>query len=458
MSGLNAALSVASGALSAQEAGLETINNNIANANTPGYSRETVQLSAASAVQSGNISLGGGVSIDGVASVRDQLLSLQVQQQTSAQASASAQNNVLTSLAPYFSGTSTVGSQLSSFFTKLSALSSAPSDAATRQTAMSAAGDLVTQFNNTSSAISSAQSGLGTQIATDVTKINSLATQIAALNTQVAEATAGGKDGGSALDKRSSLEEQLAGLTDIAITNTAEGDTITVAGGSALVVAGRSLPLSVGTAPSGLLQVNDSTETNITGKFSGGDLGGLLQVRDTILPGFTGQLDTLANGFAKAVNAAQTTGFDINGNPGTALFQVPSSVAGSAAAITLAVNDGSALAISSDGSPGSNGNLSKLTGVQGQALANGINPTGSFAALVSSVGNATSQASTQSTALQSSLTQLQNQQNSVSGVSLDEESSNLIRYQQAYEAAAEVITTIRSLFSDTLNMMSGAGA
>ncbi len=457
MSGLNAALSVASGALSAQEAGLETINNNIANANTPGYSRETVQLSAASFVQSGNISLGDGVSLDGVASVRDQLLSLQVQQQTAAQASAAAQNHVLTSLAPYFSGTSSVGSDLSAFFTKLSALSSAPSDAATRQTAISAAQDLVTRFNNTSSAIGSTQAGLSTQISDDVTKINSLAQQIASLNTQVAAQTAGGKDGGTALDQRSVLEEQLAGLTGISITSTAEGDTLTTAAGSALVVAGRSLPLSVSTAPSGLLQVKDSDGTNITASLSGGDLGGLLRVRDTVLPGFMSQLDTLANGFAKAVNNAQTTGYDIAGNPGTALFTIPATVTGSAAAITLAVSDGSALAISSDGSPGSNGNLPHLTGVQNQALASGVNPTDTFAALVNSVGTVTSQTGTQSTALQSSLTQLQNQQNSISGVSLDEESSNLIRYQQAYEAAAEVITTIRTLFSDTLNMVS-AGA
>ena len=455
MGGLNAALSVATGALSAQEAGIQTINNNIANANTPGYSRETVQLSAASFVQSGSVSLGDGVSLDGVTSVRDQLLDLRIQQQTSAQSAASAQSNVLASLAPYFSGTNTVGSDLSSFFTKLSALSSAPSDAATRQTAITAAQDLAKQFNSTNAALTTTQAGLSTQIAGDVTKINLLTAQIATLNTQIAQQTAGGKDGGTAVDQRSSLETQLATLTGISITTAAEGDTITTASGSALVVAGRSLPLSVSSGVNGLLQISDSTGTNITETLQGGDLGGLLQVRDITIPGFTTQLDTLANGLAAGINGAQATGYDLSGNPGTALFSVSATVAGSAATISLKVTDGSALAVSSDGSKGSNGNLANFTSVQSHALSNGLNPTDTFATLVNNLGNATSQANTQSTALQSSLTQLKNQQSSISGVSIDEESSNLIRFQQAYEAAAEVVTTVRSLFSATLSMMSG---
>lgn len=455
MGGLNAALSVATGALSAQLAGIQTVNNNIANANTPGYSRETVQLSAASFVQSGSVSLGDGVSLDGVTSVRDQLLDLRIQQQTSAQSSASAQNDVLASLAPYFSGTSTVGSDLSAFFTKLSALSSAPSDAATRQTAISAAQDLVRQFNNTSAAFTTTQTGLSTQIAGDVTKINALAAQIATLNTQIVQQTAGGKDGGTAVDQRSALEAQLASITGISITTTAEGDTIATASGSALVVAGRSLPLSISAGANGLLQINDSAGTNITDTLQGGNLGGLLQVRDTTIPGFIAQLDNLANGFAAGINAAQAAGYDLAGNPGAPLFSVSATVAGSAATIALNVTDGSALAVSSDGTKGSNGNLVNLTSVQSQALPSGLNPTNTFAALVNNLGNATSQANTQSTALQSSLTQLKNQQSSISGVSIDEESSNLIRFQQAYEAAAEVVTTVRSLFSATLSMMSG---
>ncbi len=458
MGGLNTALTVASCALSAQEAAIETVNNNIANATTPGYSREIVDLSSAGSTDNGTgVAIGDGVELDGVTSVRDQLLSLRIQQQTSEQSAVAAQSNALAPVQTYFSGTSgTIGSDLSTFFSSLSALSANPSSTAARQTAIGNAQNLVQQFHATSSGLTSVQTGLDTQIAGDVTTINSLTSRIASLNSQVAAATAQGQDGGSYLDQRSALEQQLAGLTGIAITTTAAGDTVTTSNGSPLVEANESFALSAAKQGSGLLQISDSNGRDITASLTGGDLGGLLQVRDQAIPSFLSQIDSLANGFASAFNSAQASGYDLTGAPGSALFSIPATVSGSAASIGLISADGSALAVSSDGSANSNGNLTTLTGVQNSPLAGGLSPTGSFAALVDSVGNAVSEAATQSTAIQASLTQLTNQQSAVSGVSIDEESSNLIRYQQAYQAAAEVVSTIQSLFSTTINMVSGA--
>ena len=460
MGGLNASLSIAAGALSAQEAAIDVVNNNIANAATPGYDREVLNLSAASASDANGVSVGDGVVVNGVTSVSDQLLDLRLQQQTSEQAAASAQSGVLSTAELYFntasSTASTVGTALSAFFTSLSALSSAPSNAADRQTVISNAQQLVDQFHTTSSGLTSIQTGLNTQIAGDVTQINSLSAQVASLNTEIADAGAAGQSS-ALVDQRSQLEQQLSGLTQISITSTPLGDTLTTGNGTALVAAGQSLPLTTSTGPNGLLQVVDSSGAAVTSSLTGGDLGGLITARDTNLPSYLQQLDTLASGFAKAVNNAQASGYDLSGNPGGALFTVPSSVTGSAAAIILRTTNGSAIAASSDGSSGSNGNVAALTAVQSSPLPQGASPTDSFAAIVNAVGNDTSQANTQSTAIQASLTQLTNQQNAVSGVSIDEESSNLIRYQQAYEAAAEVVTTIQSLFNTTIAMVGGTG-
>lgn len=458
MGGLNAALYVASGALAVQGAALETTSNNISNANTPGYTREIVNLSSASSIQQGNVAIGTGVVLNGISSVRDQLLTLRIQQQTSLQSAASAQHNVLSAVEPYFTGpTGTVGAGISSFFTSLSALSATPTSAAARQTVISNARGLVDNFHATSTGLSSVQTGLNTQVSGAVTQINSLTSQIAALNPQIAQALSRGQDGGTLLDQRTQLEQQLSGLTAIAIATSAEGDTVTTGNGTALVVANQNFALSTSTGTNGLTQILDKTGTSITSTLTGGSLGGQLQARDSDIPGFLAQLDTLANGFATAVNHAQTSGFNLTGTSGANLFTLPSATYGSAASIDLAFSDGSGLAISSSSaSPGSSGNLSALTSVQSQSIVGGLSPTDSFATLVGSVGNAVSQASTQSTAIQTSLAQLTNQQNSVSQVSINEESSNLIRYQQAYQAAAEVITTIRALFSTTLSLVSGA--
>ncbi len=456
MGGLSTALSIATGALGAQEAAITTVNNNIANAETPGYSREVVDLSSQSATESNGTSVGNGVELTGTTSVRDQLLNLRIQQQTSEQASASAENNVLSLVQPLFAGSSTVGSNLSSFFTSLSALSTAPSNAADRQTVIGNAQSLVNSFNSTSAALTSAQSSLNEQVAGDVTKINGLTSQIAALNPQISTLQATGQDGGTLLDQRIQLEQQLSTLTGMSITSTNDGDTITIGSGTPLVVADQSYPLRTSVNSIGLTDVLSSNGVDVTSSVSGGDLGGALTARDTTIPGFLAQLNTLASGFASAINTAQASGYDLDGNAGGALFTVAAS-GGAAATIALRTTNGSALAISADGAANSTGNLSTLTQVQSAALPSGTNPTDTYASLVDGVGIAASSASTQSTALQASLTQLTNQQQSVSGVSIDEESSNLIRYQQAYEAAAEVVTTLQSLFSTTINMMTASG-
>ncbi len=454
MGGLNSALSIATGALAAQEAAIETVNNNIANANTPGYSRERVNLSAVASSVFGGVAIGQGVNLDSITGVRDQLLDFRVQQQTSLQASASAASGVLASVETAFSGTTgTVGSTLSEFFVNLSALSANPTSAAVRQTAIASAQDVVNAFHQASASLASAQAGLNTAVAGDVSKINDLAKQIAAVNAKL-----DGADNKAALvDQRTELERQLAAVTSVAITKTAEGDTVSTGNGTPLVVANRSFALQTSTDSSGLTQVLDSAGTNITKTLTGGDIGGLLQARDVTIPNFLSQLDTLANGFAGALNAAQTSGYDLNGSAGGALFTVSAATAGSAAAIALRTTDGSAIAASSTASGGGSGNVGTLTAVQNKALGTGQSPTNSYAALVQSIGSAASEANTQSSALAVSLSQLKDQQGAVSGVSIDEESANLIRYQQAYQASAEVISTIRSLFSTTLSAFSGGG-
>ena len=441
----------------AQEAALQVTNNNIANADTAGYSRETVNLTEAASIEQGSVELGGGVTLQGFTSMRDELLDLRIQQQTSEQSSADAQASALEQVQTLFPSTgASVSTDLSTFFTSISALSADPTSEAARQTVLSSASDLADEFNSVSNGLTSEQASLNSQVSTDVSQINQLSSQIATLNTQLAQ-NSSSQDSGSVQDQVSQLETQLSQLTDISVTHTQAGDTVTTGNGTPLVLASQSYALSTTTGANGMTQVLDASGTNITSTISSGDLGGTIQVRDTAIPGLLTQLDTLANQFATAMNTAQASGYDQDGNAGAALFTVPSTVAGSAAAIKVATTDPSAIAASSDGSSGSNGNVANLTAVETAALPSGQSPTDASAALVYQVGTLTSNATTQSTAIGVSLTQLTQQQSSVSGVSIDEESANLIRYQQAYEAAAKVISTIQTLFTDTINMVTTGG-
>jgi flagellar hook-associated protein 1 FlgK len=210
--------------------------------------------------------------------------------------------------------------------------------------------------------------------------------------------------------------------------------------------------LQTTTGSDGMQHVLDHNGTDITASINSGDLGGTIQMRDQTIPGLLSQLDTLANQFGTAFNAAQAKGFDQNGAAGTNFFNLPATVAGSAGSISLALTSPTQVAASSDGTAGSNGNLANLSAVQTNPLPGGNTPAGEYADLVYQVGSLTSNANAESTATAASLLQLNDQLSSVSGVSIDEETSNLITFQTAYEAAARVVSTLQGLFSTTLAM------
>jgi len=157
-------------------------------------------------------------------------------------------------------------------------------------------------------------------------------------------------------------------------------------------------------------QVLDSNGNNITASIQGGTLGGAIQVRDQTVPGILTQLNTLASQFATAFNDAQKMGFDSTGKAGQDFFTVPANPADAASGITVAISNPSLIAISSDGSAGSNGNVANLSAALTNALPSGQSAAGAYASLVYQVGNAASNASAESTAIGLNLQQLTDQQ------------------------------------------------
>ncbi|HEY0309005.1 MAG TPA: flagellar hook-associated protein FlgK [Acidobacteriaceae bacterium] len=453
---LSTTLNIAVQSLLANTGALQVTNNNIANANTAGYSRQTVILQEAAPATNG---LGSGVVLEGYQSIRSEVLQRQIEQQTQEQSSADAQVTNLKQIQTVFT-TSTVdiGTQMSALFTSISSLSTSPASSSLRQSVLTSGQNLVTAFHAASSSLTTQQAGLNTQVTQDVSEINALTEQIAALNPQLAALKRSGQDGGTLQDQQDQLVLSLSKLTNVSVSQTENGETITTGNGTALVVSGESFALKTTSGSDGMQHLVDQAGTDITASISGGDLGGTIQVRDQVIPGLLNQLDTLASQFASAMNAAQAEGFDENGAVGGDLFTVPATVTGSAADISMATTDVTAIAASSDGSAGSNGNLTNLSAVQTTKLPGGATPTDAYANLVYQMGSLTATATADSTATAASLEQLNDQRSSLSGVSIDEESVNLLRYQQAYEAAARVVTTINSLFDVTMSMGTNAAS
>ena len=452
MYSLTGNLSLASQALNADTGALSIINNNLANANTQGYSRETVDLSAEALVGTGQSEV-NGVSFGGFTSVRDQVLQIGINQKTSDLGSWNAQSAAWSQIESAFSGSAgDLGSSLSDFFSAFSSLATAPDDAATRQTAFSAAAQLVSAFHQAASVLSGAQASADASISGAVGQINQLSSQIATLDNQLTTMQAAGQDGGSVADQRDQLTTQLAQLVGISSTNTSSTPSLSIGDGSPLVIGGSAYSLHTTEGPDGQTHVIDAQGEDLTAQISGGSLGGVLTMRDQSIPKESQVLDTLAGGFAAAVNTVQSQGYDQNGNAGQPMFSVPAAGNSVAMGLSLSLADPSGLAISSDGSPGSSGNLANLLAIRKQALPSGQTPLDTYAGLTQSIGSASAAVSASANATSGALKQLTTQQASESGVSIDEETTNLLRFQQAYSAAAEVITTINSLFSIVLNM------
>jgi flagellar hook-associated protein 1 FlgK len=456
MGGLNASLLIGMQALDAAQGALTATSNNIANVNTPGYTREVAQFSENGENQTGDEVTGGGVTLDGLQSIRDELLNIQIQQQTSLQSSVNTQSSSLQQVQTFFTSSGNdLASALTAFSGGLAQLSANPGSTATQQSVLANGQNLASAFNTTAQGLTAAQSDADRQVPQTVTQINSLTQQIAQLNGQLSQVPAA-ESGGTTEDQLDQLVQQLSGLTGIAITQGTDGETITTANGTPLVIGGQSFNLQTSTGTNGFQQVLDSNGNNITSSIQGGTLGGAIGIRDQVIPGFLSQLNTLASQLGTAFNTAQAQGFDSNGNAGTNFFTIPTNTNDAAAGISVAISNPAQIAISSDGSADSNGNVANLSAALTNKLPSGQTPANAYADLVFQVGSATSNANTQSTAIGQNLTQLTNQQGAVSAVDVNEETTNLMRYQAAYEAASRIVSTIQVLDNAALNMGSSS--
>jgi flagellar hook-associated protein 1 FlgK len=453
MSSLNAIMGTALSGMIAEQGALQVTTNNVANVNTPGYSREQAVLVTSNPVTIDPLTLGTGVTLQSIESIRDPLLESQIQQQTQSQGQFSTLTSALQQTQVNFTTSSDdIGTEITNFFNSVNQLSTNPSDLSLRQSVLTAAGNLATSFNTTANNLTQQQTSLDLSAVQTVGQINQLTQQIAQLNQQVSNLQNVGESAGSFVDQRQEAIDQLSALVDVSVIPSDNSLTLTTGNGTPLVVGQQSFQLQTQITPAGLHDVY-SQGNDITSQITSGQLGGTLEARDQEIPAIQGQLDTLAAGLANAVNTVQAGGFDLNGVKGTDLFNPPpTGVTGAAASLSVAITDPSLIAASSDGTAGSNGNAEAMYALSNQAIIAGQTPTNYYSGIVFNVGNDTANASAEQTASSSILQQLNDQRATVSGVSLDQEAANMVQYQNAYSASAQVITAINDMMYAVVNM------
>ncbi|MBV8810438.1 MAG: flagellar hook-associated protein FlgK [Acidobacteriaceae bacterium] len=463
MGSLFTALGTASNGLDVLEKAIGVTQNNVSNASTPGYVTQTLNLSASPFAPTEN--LWGGVEANGIQSSRDIYAEQAVWNANEQAGATTAESSSLSLLQNRFdvSGKTGIPGALSALYSAFSAWSSNPTGATSQQQVLTAAQNVAQSFNQAASSVAGIRTQTDQSIESTVSQVNQLAGQIAAINAQIRKG--GPDDAGAAAQLYSSLE-QLSNLVPIQVQNESDGTvTVLMDGQVPLVIGGTQQPIQVSFSnPPGAVnpnaapdaQILSSSGQDVTGLVTQGQLGGLLQVRNTIIPSLIGDgqqqgsLNQLAQAVADRINGLLTSGQTPSGTAGVPLFSFgsgsPTTVASSLAATNIAASQ---LAAVDPGPPmlanGIASELAQLANPQNAAdMINGQSYTDFYGSIATGVGNQASSASSAQQLQSQLLAQAQNMRAQISGVSLNEQAALLLQFQEAYQASAQVISVIKN--------------
>jgi flagellar hook-associated protein 1 FlgK len=466
MGTINSALSVMAGALDADQEALNVVANNVANANTTGYTEEKPDWQENAPISVGGVLVGDGVTETGATSQRDRVLEERLDQQQQMASASSTRLTALNNMQALFtpdSGSSSatagdIGSDITSFFDSFSSLESDPTDNALREQVLSSASTLAGDISSAASSLNGQSAAIDQETTGVVSQVNSLTSAIAQLNLSI-ESSSPSSDAGTLEDQRQQDLSQLSQLVGInQVTTENNGLSVTTISGQLLVSEGQNFQLTTGT-------VNGVTDfflggTDITSQLAsgGGQLGGYLTARDVDIPGAVSSLDQLAYSISTTVNAENNAGTDLNGVTGTPanplyIFKEPAQVAGSAAAMSVIMTDPSQVAAAGAGNgTGDNSNAVAMAGLANGLIVNGQTPINYYSNFVSTLGSTVSEVQTENTAQNASVTQLQTQNNALSSVNLNDEAAAMSTLENSYQAASQVFTLLNTVMASALNL------
>ena len=462
MGSINSAFSMITAALDADQAALNIVSNNVANANTTGYTRQVANWRENDPVNIGGLTFGTGASVTGAISVRDRVLEERLNQQEQLASASDARLAALNTIETLFtpnsgaagSAAGDLGSDITGFFNSFSSLEADPANNALRENVLSAASKLAGDISNAAASLTAQRASLDQEAGGIVSQANALTAALGNLNLQI-QSLPPGTDGGALEDQRQQDLQQLSQLIGINQVSTENnGIAITTTSGQLLASPGTSKQLT-----SGLLNgvthfylgTQDVTDQLTAG---GGSLGGILTARDVDIPKVLSSLDEMAYDISTAVNKQNNLGTDANGASSTVvnvatgaqsldIFAPPSTlvangnaghdVSGAALAMRVVMADPSNIAASSSTEGvGGNSNAVAIADMARTLKLNGKTPSDFYAGLVTNLGSTVAQVQTENTARNASVTQLQTQRDALSSVNLNDEASALTLLERSY--------------------------
>ena len=465
MSSIGSLLSIAGSALSAHQAAIVVTSNNVSNADTVGYSRQIALLQPGPTVRGNVGEIGSGVLVREVRRQRDSLLDATYRREQANASGFSLREEQLGQVQGVFGTLSGSGidDALDAFWSAWSDLANQPSNPTSQGLVRDSGSQLASMLNNSAAQLQDAHDSVSGRLVRDTAEFNRLARQVGELNRDITIAESGGQSAPAVRDERDRVLDAMARLAPIRVMERDNG-TVGVLLDSTSIVDGDAVrELSVSAGPPMALQVTGSSGTISS---PGGALGSSLDLLNNVIPSTLAQLDGLADGLVTAVNALHTTG-----PSGVAFFQ-PAPAAGSVTAATIRISDDVAADATlvnagiDDADAGSADN--RLALAMADLRESPVDITvagGSYAGttsasfgefynrLVTGVGTLTQAAGQSATVYGTLADQADARRGAVSGVSTDEELVTLMGQQQAYAAAAHLVTVADEMAQTILDMV-----
>ncbi|MFH1700047.1 MAG: flagellar hook-associated protein FlgK [Candidatus Zixiibacteriota bacterium] len=464
MSGLFHGLEIGKRALLTHQLSMTTIGHNLANVNTPGYSRQRVSITSAMPLDMGKFNIGSGVTVTTINHVRDLFLTDQYRRESRSLGEWTYKEKSLSQIESFFAepGDDSLGSALNNFWDSWSSLAAGDADSSTpRNQIVASARTLINHFHAMNRQVTELISSTDNDIVDRVGQLNQYGKQIATLNRLVSSEELGGQNANDLRDQRDYLVDELSKLVDVTTREEKNGSLNVFVNGLALVEDADMHELMTRKISKDNMAINEIIwkDTSTAAKLKGGELKGLLDVRDTIAPRFRSRLDDMAQTLVTELNTLHRAGTDVHGDTGYNFFNPVFTTAGTIQLDNNIALDSGRIAASLSGEIGDNSNAlaiydirNNLVGTLGETSI-----TEYYNSTVGMIGIETREAKTFKGNFEILIQQISNSRESVQGVSLDEEMANLVKMQHSYNAAARVITTMNDALGTVIQGMGVVG-
>ncbi|PKM82409.1 MAG: flagellar hook-associated protein FlgK [Firmicutes bacterium HGW-Firmicutes-14] len=457
-------------ALQAQRVSLDVTAHNIANANTEGYTRQraVMQTTTPFAYPSANRligagQLGTGVSVEEVKRVRDSYIDTQIRHENKTTGYWTSKRDALSKLEVIFNEPSDSGLRgvIDQFWESLQLLSQKPEDGSARSVVRQRASAVTDTFQHMDRQLTELQSDLDDSIEIKIQEINYMATQIRDLNEQIVKIEVSGDNANDLRDKRDTLIDQLSTLVPVDVREDNVGAVTVTIGGRSIVANAIVEPLTAVPNPlnSGYVDIQWSSDNTMV-RLDSGSVRGMLDIRDSIIPAYRTKLDQIAENLVNEFNAIHQGGYALDGVTTGQSFFDPAGITAKSISLDAAIltsYDNIAAAANPD-APGDGSNaltLAQLKHTNIPALSGTMDDF--YRSLASQLGIDSQEA----IRMVENQTLLQNQLKSrwqeISGVSLDEEMTNMIQFQHAYDAAARIVTAMDQMLDTIINRLGIVG-